>query len=86
MAVSDSGGSRFEVSATPVEASLAVNVDSFLWSAAPGQAFLIDTLTVKNPTAGIETLSDFDDLTSGLADRRHVCHERPQCLATGLLR
>jgi hypothetical protein len=43
-------------------------VDSFLWSAAPGQTFLVDTLTVKNATAGIETLSDFDDLTSGLAD------------------
>jgi hypothetical protein len=67
VAVSDSGGSSFEVSASPVEASLVVNVNSFLWSAAPGQNFLVDTLTVKNPTAGIETLSDFDDLTSGLA-------------------
>jgi hypothetical protein len=67
VAVSDSGGSTFEVSASPVEASLVVNVNSFLWSAAPGQDFLVDTLTVKNPTGGTETLSDFDDLTSGLA-------------------
>ena len=66
--VSDSRGSTFEVSASPVTAALAVNVNSFLWSAAPGQDFLVDTLTVKNATAGVETLSDFDDLTSGLAD------------------
>jgi hypothetical protein len=65
--VSDSDGSTFEVSASPVAAALVVNVNSFLWSAAPGQNFLVDTLTVKNPTAGIETLSDFDDLTSGLS-------------------
>jgi len=67
VAVTDSGGSTFEVSASPVEASLVVNVNSFLWSAAPGQSFLVDTLTVKNPTGRTETLSDFDDLTSGLA-------------------
>ncbi len=42
-------------------------MDSFLWSAAPGQDFLVDNLTVKNPTTGSETLSDFDDLTSGLS-------------------
>jgi hypothetical protein len=66
-AVSDSDGATFEVSASHVEAALVVNVNSFLWSAAPGQSFLVDTLMVKNPTAGIETLSDFDDLTSGLA-------------------
>lgn len=65
--VSDSGGSTFEVSASPVEAAIVVNVNSFLWSAAPGQTFLVDTLAVKNATAGIESLSDFDDLTSGLA-------------------
>ena len=67
-AVSDSDRSTFEVSASHVEAALVVNVNSFLWSAAPGQSFLVDTLTVKNPTAGIEALSDFDDLTSGLAN------------------
>jgi hypothetical protein len=67
VAVSDRSGSTFEVSATPVAAPLAVSVNSFLWSAAPGQAFLIDALSVKNPTAAAETLSDFDDLTSGLA-------------------
>jgi hypothetical protein len=66
-AVSDSDGSTFEVSASHVEAALVVNVNTFLWSAAPGQSFLVDTLSVKNPTAGSETLSDFDDLTSGLA-------------------
>jgi len=49
-------------------ASLAVNVNSFLWSAAPGQEFLVDTMTVKNQTGKDEPLSDFDDLTSGLAD------------------
>ena len=68
VAVSDVGGSRFEVSASPVVASIVVAVNSFQWSAAPGQEFLVDNLTVKNPTAGVETLSDFDDLTSGLAD------------------
>ena len=55
-------------SALPVEATPVINVNSFVWSAAPGQYFLVDTLTVKNPTAAVETLSDFDDLTSGLAD------------------
>jgi len=66
--VSDGAGARFVVNASPVEVSIAVTVNSFLWSAAPGQDFLVDNLTVKNPTAGVETLSDFDDLTSGLAD------------------
>ena len=66
--VSDSEGSTFVVSASPVEATPVVNVNSFLWSAAPGQNFLVDTLTVKNATAEVETLSDFDDLTSGLAN------------------
>ena len=66
--VSDRAGSTFEVSASPVTASIATVADSFLWSAAPGQDFLVDTLTVRNPTAAVETLSDFDDLTSGLAD------------------
>jgi hypothetical protein len=67
VAVSDSGRSTFEVSASPVEAASVINVHSFVWSSAPGQTFLVDTLTVKNPTAQIETLSDFHDLTSGLA-------------------
>jgi hypothetical protein len=66
--VSSGDGSTFEVSASPVTAALVVIVNSFLWSAAPGQDFLVDSLTVKNPTAGFETLSDFDDLTSGLSD------------------
>jgi hypothetical protein len=66
--VADSGGSTFDVSASSVTALPAVIVDSFLWSAAPGQDFLVDNLVVRNPTARDETLSDFDDLTSGLAD------------------
>ncbi len=46
-----------------------VNVDGFLYSAAPGQNFLADTLTVTNPPGGeTEDLSDFDDLSSGLAN------------------
>jgi hypothetical protein len=43
-------------------------VNSFLWSAAPGQYFLVDALSVKNPTVLVESLVDFDDVTSGLAD------------------
>lgn len=65
--VSDSTGSTFDVSASPVIVTVAVTVNSFVWSAAPGQEFLADTLTVKNPTGTVEPLSDFDDLTSGLA-------------------
>jgi hypothetical protein len=68
VAVSDGEGSTFEVSASPVEATPVINVNSFVWSAAPGQDFLVDTLTVKNLTAQVEPLADFDDLTSGLAD------------------
>ena len=67
VAVSDSGGSVFEVSASPVVASLAITVNSFLWSAAPGQDFLVDNLIVANPTTRVESLSEFDDLTSGLS-------------------
>ena len=68
MIVSDVGGSTFDVSASPVIVTIAITVNSFVLSAAPGQQFLVDTLTVKNPTATAEPLSDFDDLTSGLAD------------------
>ena len=69
VAVSDAGGSTFLVKAMPVTSALYVNVNSFLWSAAPGQDFLTDTLTVTNPSGGhVENLSDFDDVSSGLAD------------------
>ncbi len=55
--------------ATPVTSALYVNVNSFLWSAAPGQDFLTESLTVTNPPGGhVENLSDFDDVSSGLAD------------------
>ena len=57
------------MNATPVTSALYVNVNSFLWSAAPGQDFLTETLTVTNPSGGhAENLSDFDDVSSGLAD------------------
>ncbi len=47
---------------------LYVDANTFLWSSAPGQEFLTATLTVTNASsANIENLSDFDDLTSGLA-------------------
>ena len=64
--VSD-GRSSFVVTASPVSSSVIVTANSFLWSAAPGQDFLVDNLTVTNPTSNPETLSDFDNLTSGLA-------------------
>lgn len=67
--MSDGDGSTFLVKASPVVSALYVNVSSFLWSAAPGQVFLTDALTVTNPSGGhVENLSDFDDLSSGLAD------------------
>ncbi|MGA2519737.1 MAG: hypothetical protein ABSG81_02835 [Acidimicrobiales bacterium] len=66
--VSDSGGSTFAVTAAPVVVTIAVTTNSFLWSSAPGQTFLADDLTVKNVGTAPEPLSDFDDLTSGLAD------------------
>ena len=66
--VSDVRGSTFDVSASPVIVTIAITVNSFVLSAAPGQQFLADTLTIKNPTGAAEPLSDFDDLTSGLAD------------------
>ena len=48
--------------------ALYVDADSFLWSSAPGQNFLTATLTVTNASStNIENVSDFDDLTSGLA-------------------
>jgi hypothetical protein len=69
VAVSDSGGSNFLVEAAPMMWSPYVNVDGFLYSAAPRQNFLADTLTVTNPSGGeTENLSDFDDLSSGLAN------------------
>jgi len=69
VAVSDGAGSTFLVNATPVTSALYVNVNSFLWSAAPGQDFLTATLTVTNPSGGhAENLSDFDNVSSGLAD------------------
>ncbi len=47
---------------------LYVDANSFLWSSAPGQVFLTATLTVTNASGTkAENLSDFDDLTSGLA-------------------
>jgi len=67
--VSEGDGSTLLVKASPVVSALYVNVSSFLWSAAPGQVFLTDTLTVTNPSGGhVENLSDFDDVSSGLAD------------------
>jgi hypothetical protein len=67
VAVSDAGGSLFLVKASPVTSSLYVNLNAFLWSSAPGQDFLTDTLTVTNSSAShVENLSDFHDLASGL--------------------
>ena len=66
--VTDAAGSTFAVRAAPVVASIAVTTNTFLWSSAPGQTFLADDLTVRNPTTVPEVVSDFDNLTSGLAD------------------
>ena len=61
-------GSSFLVKASPVTSALYVDANSFLWSSAPGQDFLTATLTVTNASGTkAENLSDFDDLTSGLA-------------------
>jgi hypothetical protein len=66
--VTDAGGARFVVEATPVMSAPYIVANSFLWSAAPGQDFLRATVTVTNPSASeAESLSDFDDLASGLA-------------------
>ncbi len=64
--VSD-GTSTFVVSAQPVASAIVVTANSLLWSAAPGQAFLVDDVTVQNPTSRPEPLSAFDDPASGLA-------------------
>lgn len=69
VAVSDGTGARFDVQATPLILPPYATVDAFMWSAAPGQDFLVDTLTVTNPPGDTtESLTDFDDLESGLAD------------------
>jgi len=64
--VSD-GTSTFVVTAQPVASAIVVTANSFLWSAAPGQTFLVDNVTVQNPTSNPEPLSGFDDPASGLA-------------------
>ena len=68
VAVADAGGDHYLVKAAAVTVSAAVNVDTFLWSAAPGQYFLSDQVTVANPTAVPEPLAGFDDIATGLAD------------------
>jgi hypothetical protein len=69
VAVSDGTGARFVVQAAPMVLPPYATVDTFMWSAAPGQDFLVDTLTVTNPPGQTaESLTDFDDLESGLAD------------------
>jgi len=68
VAVADTGGHHYLVKAAAVTVSVAVNVDGFLWSAAPGQYFLQDQVTVANPTGSAEPLSGFDDIDTGLAD------------------
>ena len=64
--VSD-GTASFAVTASPVSSSVVVTAGSLLWSASPGQAFLVDTFTVQNSTSSPENLDGFDDPTSGLA-------------------
>ena len=64
--VSD-GTSTFVVTASAVSSSIVVTANSMVWSASPGQAFLVDNLTVQNPTSSPENLGAFDDPTSGLA-------------------
>jgi hypothetical protein len=84
VAVSDSSGSSFLVKASPVTSSLYVNVHSFLWSAAPGQDFLTDTLTVTNSSGSeMENLSGFDDLVSGLARNVDFVTSAPDAAAMG---
>ena len=68
VAVGDAAGDHFLVKAAAMSVSEAVNVDGFLWSAAPGQYFLVDQMTVANPTAAPEPLTGFDDVDTGLAD------------------
>ncbi len=69
VAVSDGTGARFVVKDTPLVLPPYATVDSFMWSSAPGQDFLVDTMTVTNPPGDTtESLTDFDDLESGLAD------------------
>jgi hypothetical protein len=69
VSVSDGTGARFVVTAMPMVLPPYATVDSFMWSAAPGQDFLVDTLTVTNPPGdATESLTDFDDLETGLAD------------------
>ncbi len=67
VAVSDATGATFLVATGPVMSAPYIDVGSFLWSAAPGQQFFRDTLTMTNSSRATENLSDVDDLTSGLA-------------------
>jgi hypothetical protein len=55
------------LTASPISFTVAVTVNSFVWSAAPGQGFLVDSVTVENPTQNAESMSNLADLTSGLS-------------------
>ena len=65
--VTDASGATFRVELAPMTSTPYVDADTFLWSAAPGQQFLRDIVTVTNPTTAPESLSAFDDLVSGHA-------------------
>ena len=67
VAVTDSAGARFTVTAKGVHEIPVVTVHGALWSAAPGQTFLQAQLQVVNPTSAPEALAAFDDPSSGLA-------------------
>ena len=58
----------FVFRASQVTQSVVVATDAGIWSSAPGQAFLIDTLTIENPTARTESLSDFVNAATGLSN------------------
>lgn len=60
-----------------------VDADTFLWSAAPGQQFLRDTLTVTNPSATAESLAAFDDLVSGHSTDLEFAMSAADAAATG---
>jgi len=66
--VTDADGRRFVVRATLLPSPSALVIQGWLRSASPGHDFLNESMSVTNPTDVAESLQDFDDPTTGLAD------------------
>ena len=66
--VADAAGRSFVVRATVLPSPLALIIQGWLRSESPGHDFLQESVTVTNPTDAAESLEEFDDPSTGLAD------------------